>query len=282
MTKIVVTGGSGKAGRAVVRDLLDHGYDVLNVDLMPSRDALVPFLPANLTDLGQTIEALSGAELMDGADAVVHLAAIPAPDKATPEVIFRTNTMSTYTVFSAAVTLGLKRVVWASSETTLGLPFHRPPDYAPIDEEHTLRPESSYALSKVLGEEMARQFSRWSGIPIIGLRFSNVMEREDYERFASFWDDPIVRKWNLWSYVDESHVAQSCRLALEADIQGAEAFIIAAADTVMKRPSRDLMAEVFPGVPVKDGVAEHGTLLDIEKARRVLGYSPEFTWRELL
>ena len=123
---------------------------------------------------------------------------------------------------------------------------------------------------------------RWSGIPIIGLRFSNVMEREDYERFASFWDDPIVRKWNLWSYVDESHVAQSCRLALEADIQGADAFIIAAADTVMKRPSRDLMAEVFPGVPVKDGVAEHGTLLDIEKARRVLGYSPEFTWRELL
>jgi nucleoside-diphosphate-sugar epimerase len=107
------------------------------------------------------------------------------------------------------------------------------------------------------------------------------MERADYEQFPSYWDDPQLRKWNLWGYVDESHVAQSCRLALGADVAGAEAFVIAAGDTVMRRPSRDLMAEVFPGVPVRDGVDGHDTLLGIDKARRVLGYSPDFTWREL-
>jgi nucleoside-diphosphate-sugar epimerase len=132
----------------------------------------------------------------------------------------------------------------------------------------------------VLGEEMARQFHRWSGIPIVGLRFSNVMERADYAAFPSYWEDPHKRKWNLWGYVDESHVAQSCRLALDADV-GAEAFVIAAGDTVMRRPSRELMAEVFPGVPVRDVDGEHGTLLGIAKARRRLGYAPEFTWREL-
>jgi nucleoside-diphosphate-sugar epimerase len=286
MTKIAVTGGSGKAGRAVVRDLLEHGHEVLNVDVVPSADSSspdspAPYLIADLTDFGQTLEALSGGERLPGIEAVVHLAAIPSPVHATPDRVFRTNITSTHTVFAAAARLGLKRVVWASSETTLGLPFDQPPDYAPIDEQHELRPETSYALSKVLGEEMARQFHRWSGIPFVGLRFSNVMERADYERFPSFWDDPLLRKWNLWGYVDESHVGESVRRALEADIAGAEAFIIAAADTVMKRPSRELMAEVFPGVPVADGVAEHGTLLSIDKARAMLGYTPQFTWREL-
>ncbi len=282
--KIVVTGGSGKVGRAVVRGLLEHGHDVLNVDRNapdPARSAPAPFLPADLTDYGQTLEALSGAEVLPGVEAVVHLAAIPSPFHATPDVTFAVNIKSTHTVFSAAVRLGLQRVVWASSETTLGLPFERPPDYAPVDERHPLRPESSYALSKVLGEEMARQFSRWSAIPFIGLRFSNVMERADYEQFPSYWDDPHLRKWNLWGYVDESHAAQSVRQALSVDLPGANAFIIAAADTVMRRPSRELMAEVFPGVRVDDAVAEHGTLLSIDNARRVLGYDPVFSWREL-
>src|SRR5215210_3789743 len=152
MTKIAVTGGSGKAGRAVVRDLLEQGHDVLNIDRVPSAesyspDTPAPFLPADLTDFGQTLEALSGGERMPGITAVVHLAAIPSPVHATPDVVFRTNVTSMHTVFAAAARLGLERVVWASSETTLGLPFERPPDFAPIDEQAELRPETSYALS---------------------------------------------------------------------------------------------------------------------------------------
>ena len=283
--KIAVTGGSGKAGRAVVRDLRDRGHDVLNIDQMPSPESShpeddIPFLRADITDFGQALEAVSGGETLPGIESVVHLAAIPSPAHATPDQVFRTNITSTHAVFAAAARLGLRRVVWASSETTLGLPFDQPPDYAPVDERH-VRPETSYALSKVTGEEVARTFSRWSGIPIVGLRFSNIMVRSDYDRFPGFWDDPHLRKWNLWGYVDESHVTQSVRLALDADITGAENFIIAAGDTVMKTPSRDLMAEVYPGVPVADSVEGTDTLLDIAKARRVLGYSPEFSWREL-
>lgn len=285
MAKIAVTGGSGKAGRVVVRDLAEQGHQVLNIDLVPSPEsphpeAAIPFLRADVTDFGQALEALSGGDTLPGIEAVVHLAAIPSPAHGTADQIFRTNATSTHAVFAAARRLGLSRVVWASSETTLGLPFTRPPDYAPVDEEHVY-PETSYALSKVVGEELARQFHRWSGIPIIGLRFSNVMIRSDYERFPGFQDDPHLRKWNLWGYVDESHVAESVRLALAADIDGADSFIIAAADTVMRRPSRELMAEVFPQVPLRDGVQGNDTLLDIGKARRVLGYDPQFSWREL-
>jgi nucleoside-diphosphate-sugar epimerase len=285
VTRIAVTGGSGKAGRVVVRDLAERGYEVLNIDRVASPesnapDSAIPYLAADVTEFGQALEALAGGDAMPGFDAVVHLAAIPSPAHATPDQVFRTNMTSTHAVFAAAARLGLQRVVWASSETTLGLPFERPPDYAPVDEAH-MYPQTSYALTKVLGEEMARQFSRWSGIPFIGLRFSNIMVRGDYERFPSYWDDPHLRKWNLWGYVDESHVAQSVRLALEADVNGADSFIIAAADTVMRRPSRELMAEVFPGVPVADHVDGTDTLLAIGKAQAMLGYSPTFSWREL-
>jgi nucleoside-diphosphate-sugar epimerase len=270
---IVVTGGSGKAGRAVVRDLAAHGYHVLNVDLVPFRET--DFIRADLTDLGQTYEVLKNA------DAVVHLAAIPAPGLLPDEATFRINMSSTYNVFTAATALKLQRVVWASSETTLGLPFDRQqPHYAPIDEAHPLYPESSYALSKVLSEEAARQMNRWTGIPFIALRFSNIMEPEDYQRFPSFWSDAQLRKWNLWSYVDARDVAQSCRLALEADIQGAESFIIAAGDTVMNRPNRELMAEVFPNVPLREGTGDYQTLLSVQKARAMLGYQPGHSWRD--
>jgi nucleoside-diphosphate-sugar epimerase len=277
MQKILVTGGSGKAGRAVVRDLVEHGYEVVNTDIQPPQERLTPFLKADLTDLGETYEALKGCE------AVVHLAAIPAPGLQTDETTFRINMESTYNIFTAATTLGLKRVVWASSETTLGLPFDKEqPSYAPIDEDHPLLPQSSYALSKVLSEEMARQMSRWAGIPFVGLRFSNIMEPHDYQRFPSFWNDARLRKWNLWGYVDARDVAQSCRRGLEADFQGVDHFIIAAGDTVMTRPNRELMAEVFPNVPLRDGVGDNETLLSVDKARRVLGYQPEYSWRSHL
>jgi nucleoside-diphosphate-sugar epimerase len=285
MTKIAVTGGSGKAGRVIVRDLFEHGHEVLNIDRVPSPEsyhpeAPIPFLRADVTDFGQALESLSGGGTLPGIEAVVHLAAIPSPAHATADQVFRTNVTSTHAVFSAAQRLGLARIVWASSETTLGLPFDRPPDYAPVDERHVY-PETSYALSKVVGEEMARQFHRWSGIPIIGLRFSNVMIRGDYTRFEDWQDNPQLRKWNLWGYVDESHVAESVRLALDADISGADNFIIAAADTVMRRPSRELMAEVYPDVALADSVSGNDTLLDITRAREILGYAPEFSWRDL-
>jgi nucleoside-diphosphate-sugar epimerase len=275
--KVAVTGASGKAGRAVVRDLIDHEHEVLAVDVVsPPSDSGAAFLFADVTDFGETVECLAGI------GAVVHLAAIPAPGIHSEETTFRTNMLSTYNVFEAARLVGLRRVVWASSETILGLPFEREqPVYAPIDEEHPPFPESSYALSKLLAEELGRQLHRWSGTPYVALRFSNIMEPEDYERFPSFWSDATLRRWNLWGYVDARDVAQSCRLALEADV-GAEHFIVAAADTVMNRPSAELMAEVYPSVRYRPTPGEYDTLLSIEKARKLLGYEPEWSWRDHL
>ncbi|MDJ0496248.1 MAG: NAD(P)-dependent oxidoreductase [Acidimicrobiia bacterium] len=275
MKRIVVTGGSGKAGRAVVADLSEHGYEVLDVDIVASLHPDDPTRVADLTDLGQTVESLRTA------DAIVHLAAIPAPNIVPPGETFRINMMSTYNVFTAAQILGLERVVWASSETLIGIPFEREqPRYAPIDEDHPRIPESHYALSKLAGEVIAEQFSRWSGIPYMALRISNIMEEHDYARFPSFWDDLELRRWNLWSYVDARDVAQAVRLALTTDITGGEAFLVAAADNCMTRESLDLMAEVYPGVPIRGEIRGHQTLLSIEKARSLLGFEPEHSWRD--
>jgi nucleoside-diphosphate-sugar epimerase len=272
--RIVVTGGSGKAGRWVVKDLREHGYDVLNVDTRHDGSPHGQCLVADLADDGQAFEALRGA------DAVVHLAAIPAPDIRTPAETFRINALSTYNVFAAAEAHRLQRVVWASSETVLGLPFDTPPLFAPIDETIEPRPEWSYALSKLVGESMAVQFNRRTGIPFVGLRISNIMEPEDYAAFPTYWDDARIRRWNLWGYVDCRDVAQACRRGLEADVTGAEVFIVAAADTVMTRPSADLMAEVFPGVPLRRPVEGRDTLLSIDHAREVLGYEPAHRWAD--
>jgi nucleoside-diphosphate-sugar epimerase len=259
----------------VVRDLLDHGYQVINIDNTPPREVLGTFRQADLTDLGQVLE------WMQGADGVVQLAAIPNPDRLTPAVIFHNNTMVAYNVFTAALMLKLERVVWASSETVLGLPFEREqPAYAPIDEGHPPYPETSYALSKLITETMAAQMNRWSGIPFVGLRISNIKEPEQYRDFPTYWDHPQLRKWNLWGYVDARDVAQACRLGLEKDVRGAEIYIIAAADTVMNRPSRDLLAEVFPDVTLRKEVGTFETLLSIDKARAQLGYEPGFSWRD--
>ncbi|HSK06844.1 MAG TPA: NAD(P)-dependent oxidoreductase, partial [Acidimicrobiia bacterium] len=150
----------------------------------------------------------------------------------------------------------------------------------PIDETIEPRPESSYALSKLIGEEMAAQFHRRSGIPFLALRFSNIMEPHDYEAFPGYWEDPALRKWNLWGYVDVRDVAASIRLGLDQDFEGAEICIVAAADTVMTRPSAELMAEVFPDVPMRRPVEGRETLLAIDRARRLLGYQPEHTWQD--
>ena len=282
MTRVVVTGGSGKVGRACVRDLLAHGYEVINLDVVPPQEQLCPFVEIDLADFGQTMEGLSSIDgRFTGADAVVHLAAIPAPGRKPNAVIFDNNISSTYNIFEASRRLGIKNVVWASSETVLGLPFDTPPPYAPVDEEYTGRPESAYSLSKLLGEEMAKQFCRWDAeLKIIGLRFSNVMEPHDYARFPDFDNDANLRKWNLWGYIDARDAAQGIRKALEYTGTGAEVFIIANADTVMTRPNSELMKECFPDVPLKQEALTNETLLSIDKARRLLGYEPEYTWRD--
>ena len=157
MERVVVTGGSGKLGRAVVRDLVEHGYAVINVDVVPSREHLCPFIQTDVEDMGQVLETMSQVDdQYKGVDAVVHLAAIPAPGRLPNGRLFQLNMISTFNVFEAARRLGIRNVVWASSETVLGLPFDKPPPYIPVDEEYDGRPETVYSLSKHLGEEMAR------------------------------------------------------------------------------------------------------------------------------
>jgi len=217
--RIVVTGGSGKAGRWVVRDLRAAGHDVLNVDVAHDGAAHGQTVLADLTDLGQCHEVVAGA------DAVVHLAAIPAPEIKAAGETFRNN-----------------------------------------------------ALSKLVGEAMADQFARRTGIPFVGFRISNIMEPPDYARFETWQDDARVRKWNLWGYVDARDVAQAVARALEADIRGAEVAIVAAADTCMRRPSAELMAEVYPDVELRRPIGGRETLLAIDGARELLGYAPAFSW----
>ena len=209
MTRVIVTGGSGKAGRACIQDLLEHGYEVFNIDLVQPTEPLCPTIIADLTDFGQTLEVMSGIDdRYDHIDAVVHLAAIPAPGLHSNAHIFKVNTLSTYNIFEAARKLGIRNVVWASSETVLGLPFDEPPTYIPVDEASPPRPESSYSLSKRVGEVMAGQYCRWDPeMKIIGLRLSNVMEVQDYAQFSEFDQDARRRKWNLWAYID----ARGCR-----------------------------------------------------------------------
>jgi nucleoside-diphosphate-sugar epimerase len=280
--RICVTGASGKAGRAVVRDLLEHDYDIVATDIASSRaDVEHGAIRADLTDYGQTLEVLTGV------DAVIHLANIPAPGINTPSVTFNANMAMNFNVFHAAASCGIKRVVWASSETTLGLPFGttkgRPPRYAPVDEDHYPVPTTTYALSKVASETIAREIAKWSGTAFVALRFSNIMDPDDYEAFPSRWADPLLRVWNLWGYVDGRDVAASCRLSLTApfeSIVGCPSLIIAAADTVMNRPSAALFAEVFPDVPLIREIGEFETLLAIDRAREVIGYAPEHSWRD--
>jgi nucleoside-diphosphate-sugar epimerase len=283
MTRIAVTGGSGRLGRAVVADLAEHGYDVVNLDrAIPPPDAPGDFLRVDLGDYGQTVQALTAIEdRYARVDGLVHLAAVPAPGLVPNTTTFVGNITATHHAFAAARHAGIRNVVWASSETVLGLPFDSPPPYVPVDEEYHPRPESSYSLAKTLEEEMARQLCRWDpSLKMVGLRFSNVMHPEDYAEFPAFDADPMLRKWNLWGYIDARDGAQAVRRALEWDTTGCEVFVIANADTVMSRPSADLVAEVFPGVEVRGELSGTRTLLSIDKARRVLGYEPQHSWRD--
>ncbi len=279
--RIAVTGGTGKLGRHVVRRLTDVGHTVVNLDREGERAG--GFMRVDLTDYGQVIDALSGARDGDQpatVDALVHLAAIPAPGLSPDIETFRNNIVTTFSVFHAAIRLGIRNIVYASSETLLGLPFDTPPPYVPVDEEYAARPESVYSLVKHLEEQMAIELCRWHpDLKIIGLRFSNVMDVEDYADFP-FDADALDRKWNLWAYIDGRDGAQAVEKALEHHSPGFDRFIVASPDSVMTRANTELLDEVFPGVERRGEVGEHTTLLSIDKARRVLGYAPEFSWRD--
>lgn len=285
--KIAVTGGSGKLGRPVVAVLRQAGHDVVNVDIAGTRSP--GFVRVDLTNYGETIDALFGENdpsagpdqaTRPAFDALVHLAAIPAPGIVSDVATFHNNILSTFNVFQAARRAGIRNIVYASSETVLGLPFDVPPPYIPVDEDYPARPESMYSLVKHLEEQMAIELVRWDPtLKIIALRFSNVMDPEDYEAFPAFDADATLRKWNLWGYIDGRDGAQAVLKALELDIKGFDRFIIAAADTVMSRSNAELVAEVFPGVLVTGELGVHDTLLSIDKARRLLGYSPQYSWR---
>ncbi len=214
--RIAVTGGSGKLGRHVVRRLTGSGHEVVNLDREGERSA--GFMRVDLTDYGQVVDALSGARDGDPpapVEALVHLAAIPAPGLAPDVETFRNNIVATFSVFSAAIRLGVRTIVSASSETVLGLPFDTPPPYVPVDEEYPARPESVYSLVKHLEEQLAIELCRWHpDLKIVALRFSNVMDVEDYEAFP-FDANPADRKWNLWSYIDGRDGAQAVERALE-------------------------------------------------------------------
>jgi nucleoside-diphosphate-sugar epimerase len=274
--KVVVTGGSGLAGRHVVADLVKHGHDVLNVDTTKPSQNLSPYKLVDVEDIGQVYGCLAGA------DAVVHLAAIPRPTFHTNEVVFRTNVMSLFNMLEAAATLGITRIVFASSVSVLGFPFfYQPlaPQYVPIDEDHPKLPQDPYALSKAVGETVAEAFVRRAGMTVVSLRFPWIHTPETFkEQLVPLWDDPASGASNLWAYIDGRDVAQACRLALETEVIGHEAFFVAAPNLFMKTPTVELVRRFYPKTEIRAGLDGNESLLSSVKAARVLGYRAQYSW----
>ena len=284
MRTVCVTGAGGMTGSATVLRLLADGYHVVGADIAPQPPDLPPrwslptfqYVECDLTDYGDTVD------LLGGVDSVVHLANIPAPGLRPPARTMNVNMAMNSNVFLAAAQLGLERVVWASSETTLGLNFDdgNPPRYLPVDEAHSPYPTSTYALSKVLAETAARHVAAWSGIPFVGLRLSNVIRPEAYADFPKAWADPSQRQFNLWSYIDVRDAAGACSAALTADVEGADELIIASPETTMPIPTRELVERHYPTVEVRRELGEHESLLSSSRAREVLGFTARHSWRD--
>lgn len=288
MGTIIVTGGSGKVGRAAVKHLMERGLKVVSIDMArpaglsnPPKPGEVSFSRVDITDFGQVMAAFSGInERVAGpVDGIVHMGAIASPGEAPDHVIFDTNVKSTYNVFEAARRLQLRNIVWASSETVYGIPYPAGPAYVPVDEEIEA-PQWSYSLSKLMGEKLAEQFAKWDPeTKIVGLRFSNVQEPQDYANFESYQADPKTRHFNLWTYIDARDAAQAIRLSLEAKLKGAHVFGIANSNSLMRKSNDELLDAVWPGVTRKRALKPNKSLISIEKAQRVLGYRPEYDWK---
>jgi nucleoside-diphosphate-sugar epimerase len=229
-----------------------------------------------MEDIGQVYGCLAGT------DAVIHLAAIPRPTFHTNEVVFRTNILTLYNVLEAAATLGIARIVFASSVSVLGFPFfYRPlsPQYVPVDEGHPHLPQDPYALSKSLGEQMAEAFTRRADMTIVSLRFPWIHTPQTFrEQIVPLQDDPAAGASNLWSYIDARDAAQAFRLSLEANVAGHEPFFVAAPNTFMKIPTADLVRQYYPNTEIRPGLTVYQSLLDSTRAARLLNFSAQYTW----
>ncbi|MCF6377480.1 NAD(P)-dependent oxidoreductase [Nocardioides KLBMP 9356] len=292
--RIFLTGGSGKAGRHVAPYLASQGHQVTNADLVPLDHPDVIDLRVDLTDAGEVYSALAGlathAELdlpeKPTYDAVVHLAAIPAILKQPDAATYATNVLSTYHVLEAATRLGIAKVVFASSETTYGICFaqgERKPLYVPVDEEHPTVPEDSYAMSKVANEVTARSFHARSGADIYGLRINNVIEPHEYaEMFPPFLEDPALRRRNIFAYIDVRDLGHMVQRCLLTDGLGFEVFNVANPDMSVAATTDEIIDRFYDGVEVRRAMGRDETFYSIDKARELVGFDPQHTWREVL
>ncbi len=289
---IVFTGGSGKAGRHVVQHLVEHGYNVLNLDTKPLDNPKVRTLITDITDSGQVFNALTSTlEVHEFAaslrapkiDAVVHFAAIPRIMLVPDNEAFRINTMGTYNVIEAAEKLGIRKTIIASSETTYGLVFAnepRDPAYFPLDEAYPVNPMDSYALSKICNERTAHAFQQRTGADVYAIRIGNVIEPHEYANFPAFFADPGFRKRITWSYIDARDLGQIIRLGIEKDGLGFQIFNAAQNDCSSDLPTAELLKRFYPNVPVKQELGEFETLLSNRKTREVLGFEEQHNWRK--
>jgi nucleoside-diphosphate-sugar epimerase len=278
MKKVVITGGSGLLGPYVAEHFAGTGYDVLSVDSVKPLKCPARHMTVRLMDLGECYGAL------EGADAVVHLAAIPVAYSHPNEVTFGNNVMSAYNILEAAAGLGVKKAVIASSESSYGIVFSKrglAPQYVPVDEDHPRLPEDSYGLSKIVAEEIADMINRRCGMQVVSFRIGNVITPEKYKDFPGFIRDPKRRRMILWSYVDARDIASACRLAVEADGLGSVAMNLAADDTSMDIKSIDLMRAEFPEVKdIRVPLDNYRTLLSNERAKKLLNWQPVHCWRD--
>lgn len=289
--RIVFTGGSGKAGRHVIPYLLEKGHQVLNLDLVPLADPRVNTLMTDLTDSGQAFNGLSMHFGFDGfetgkgpapVDAVVHFAAVPRVLMRPDNVTFAANVTSTYNVIEAAVKLGIRKIIIASSETTYGVCFAEgDKDYHsfPLEEDYDIDPMDSYGLSKVVNEKTARAFAMRSGADIYALRIGNVIEPQDYERFPDFIADPPSRKRNAWSYIDARDLGQIVHLCVETDGLGFQVFNAVNDTITATQPTTDFLRTYAPATPLTRPMGEREAPLSNRKIRDVLGFKEEHDWR---